>query len=139
MRSRLAAALVVVSMILAGTGSPAVVCAIGCARQHGIGHEHHELAATGMSGHHHDGMMRMEPASQTSFASRLCEENCSGRLVMARVEKSLLSQERVSSEFDLQPGDEGVRTAQGKRDAVSHFEVAGPPGPANCGKSILRI
>lgn len=138
MVSRLASVAVLLSMTVMGTVSPAETCAIWCLGSRS-GHGHHEAVAAGMSGHHHAGMMHMQAASRESFASRLCKEPCSSRLVMARVEKSLLSQERVSGELDVKPGDEGVRNAERKSDAVGHFEVAGPPGPASCGKSILRI
>lgn len=138
MMSRLAAVAVLLSVAVMGTVSPAEACAIGCLGSH-RGHGHHEAMAAGMSGHHHAGMMHMAPLSHASFASRVCEDNCSRRLVMVQVEKSQLSQERLSGETNLQPGDEGVRTAEGECDAVAHFEVAGPPGPASCGMSILRI
>lgn len=134
MMSRFVATLVLVPVILMGTVSPAETCAIWCLGSNG-GHEHHEVSAPGMLGHHHAGMTHARPLS---LGSGLCEANCSGRLV-ARAEKSAVPQERVPGELNLLLANEVAGTAERDGDAVVHFGVAGPPGLASCKKSILRI
>jgi len=134
MVTRLSAVVILSSIILMGTANPAEACAIWCLGTHG-GHEHHEVAARGMVGHHHAGMTHMRPVS---MGSRLCETNCSVPMV-AGADKSLVVQEKYSGEWNPPLGDVAEGAPEREGDAVVHFEVAGPPGLASCGKSILRI
>lgn len=134
--SRLSAVVVLLSVILIGTVSPAEACAIWCLGSHG-GHEHHEVAASGMVGHHHAGMGHARPGSSSSFASRLCGANCSAAFV-AREGRSL-APVRLSSGLNPRVREVVGEAAENDGIASVHFEVAGPPGLASCGKSILRI
>lgn len=132
--ARLAAFVALVSVVLVNTVSPAEACAIRCL---GLQSGGHETAAPGMERHHHAGMSHVRSVNPFSVSARLCETNCSTEFV-ARVGRSFL-QEKLS--YGLNPLLREVvsGTAERDRDAVMHFEVAGPPGPARCGKSILRI
>lgn len=131
--SRPALTIALLSVIVMGTVSPAETCAIWCLRSHG-GHEHHEAVAPGMAGHHHAGMRGVVPVSSPSIGARLCAMNCSA--AVAQLAGKSIPQERVKS---LPGVVVNVRAAECDGSAAAHFEAAGPPGPANCGKSILRI
>ena len=133
MMSRLAAAVLSLSMILMGTVSPAEACVLRCLGSHAGAHEHHTLAASsGM--HAHAGMRHVEPVSSSSVGARLCSSGCSA--VVAEFARKSLPQERVNP---LHSAVVDVRAAECDGSAVAHFEVAGPPGLARCGKLILRI
>ena len=132
MMSRLALTIALLSVIVMGTVSPAETCAMWCWGSHG-GHEHHEVAP-GLVSHHHAGMGHPDPTGSSSVGARLCATNCSA--AVALVAGKSLPQERVKS---LPNVVVDVRAAECDGSAVPHFEVAGPPGLARCGKSILRI
>lgn len=134
MMSRLPSVVVLLSMILMGTVSPAEACAIWCAGSHG-GHEHHAAVAQGMSGHHHHaGTTRLDPMSSSSVGTELCATDCSA--AVARVEGRSLPQERVKPLTSVVV-DAGIAERDGW--AVAHFEAAGPPGLARGSRSILRV
>ena len=132
--SRLASVVVLLSISLMGTMSPAEACAIWCLGSHG-GHEHHMAATQGMSGHHHHaGRTHLDPVSSLSVGAGLCGTSCSS--VVARPVRQSMPQERVKSLARVVL-DAGVVERDGS--VATHFEVAGPPGPACCGKFILRV
>ncbi len=134
MAARLTAMVLLFSVILMGTVSRAEACAIWCLGSNGM--QKHSPVASGMARHHHHAGMTA-PRS-VSVGSRICETNCSGSMV-ARVGKSLVSRENISSERNPLVGDKEDETAERDGDAVVYFEVAGPPGLVRVGESILRI
>jgi hypothetical protein len=134
MAARLTAMVLLFSVILIGTVSPAEACVIWCLGSNGM--QKHAPVASGMAGHHHHaGMTGPRPVR---LSAGMCGTNCSAPLA-ARAKESLVSQGNVSSDWNPLLRDRAVEATERDGGAVVRCEVAGPPGLVKLVTSIRRI
>jgi hypothetical protein len=139
MASRALTGVVLLTVILMSTVSPAEACALWCVGSHGGGHRHDQpmLTAGTIHGHHHDrsGMQHLQ--SPVGVTAAICRTNCS---VTPGNAAKFVPRERSGGRVILRElGGGELRVTESDGNVVMHFEIAGPPGPAGFTVAILRV
>jgi hypothetical protein len=140
MASRALAGVLLLTVILMSSVTPAEACALWCSGSHGGGQRHDQpmLTASSMQGHHHDhsGMQHLQSPGRVTAA--ICQANCRG--MGGEVSRKSLPREKCEGRVGLQEvGADDLLVTERDGNAVNDFASAGPPGLAGFTVSVLRV
>jgi hypothetical protein len=141
MASRVFAAVLLLSVLIMSTTSPAEACAIWCLGSHGglPSHQHHGRETNSTQGHHHAGMKDIESSGTSPhFVPHICKTDCY-RATLAVPGKSLPREKSEQGLSQAVVGKDELRVTQSDRSAMMHFEVAGPLSLASIRGAVLRV